>query len=306
MPEFDLLVIGEINPDLILQGQDVSPAFGQAEKLVENAALTIGSSSVIFACGAARLGLKVIFVGIVGDDVFGHFMLNQMQARHIDTSPCIISKKETTGFSMILSQPNDRAILTHAGSMASLRYSDIDQNLFKQVKHLHVGSFFMLEQLQNDVAQLFACAKAAGLSTSIDTNWDPKEQWDSGLAEVFKHTDVFLPNEAELLNISKRATVEEALESLGHIPMIAVKCGAKGGLVQHDSEILTALPLPVTVIDTTGAGDSFDAGFLYGYLQKWELEKSLRLACACGSLSTQGIGGTSAQPSLEEALKALA
>ena len=123
MPEFDLLVIGEINPDLILQGKDVTPAFGQAEKLVDNAALTIGSSSVIFACGAARLGLKVVFVGIVGDDVFGHFMLREMQTRGIDTNHCIISKQETTGFSVILSQPNDRAILTHAGSIASLRYS---------------------------------------------------------------------------------------------------------------------------------------------------------------------------------------
>jgi sugar/nucleoside kinase (ribokinase family) len=302
MPEFDLLVIGEINPDLILQGQDVSPAFGQAEKLVENAALTIGSSSVIFACGAARLGLKVIFVGIVGDDVFGHYMLNQMQARHIDTSQCIISKKETTGFSVILSEPQDRAILTHAGSMASLRYTDIDQAIFKQVRHLHVGSFFMLEHLQNNVAQLFACAKAAGLSTSIDTNWDPKETWDSGLHEVFKYTDVFLPNEAELLYISKQATLENALQSLGHIPTLAVKLGAKGGLAHHDSKTLTAPPLSVKVIDTTGAGDTFDAGFLYGYLQGWDLEKSLRLACVCGSLSTQGIGGTSAQPTLEEAL----
>jgi sugar/nucleoside kinase (ribokinase family) len=304
MPEFDLLVIGEINPDLILQGQDVTPAFGQAEKLVENAVLTIGSSSVIFACGAARLGLKVIFVGIVGDDVFGHFMLNQMQQRGINTSHCSMSKQEITGFSVILSQPNDRAILTHAGSIASLRYSDIDQVIFKQVKHLHLGSFFMLSQLQPDVAKLFCEAKAAGLSTSIDTNWDPSEKWDSGIAEVLKHTDVFLPNEAELLNISKQKMLEEALEHF-QVPILALKLGAKGGLAQQAKQTFTAPPLSVNVVDTTGAGDTFDAGFLYGYLHGWTLEKSLNLACACGSLSTQGIGGTSAQPTLDEALAAL-
>jgi sugar/nucleoside kinase (ribokinase family) len=306
MPDFDLLVIGEINPDLILQGADLTPAFGQAEKLVENAVLTIGSSSVIFACGAAKLGLKAAFVGIVGDDVFGHYMLNEMQKCGIDTSHCIISKKETTGFSVILSQPHDRAILTHAGSIASLRYSDIDQNLFNRAKHLHLGSFFMLSHLQKDVAQLFAQAKAAGLSTSMDTNWDPSEKWDSGIVNVLKQTDVFLPNEAEAVNIARQDTLEESLEYLAkQAPTLAVKLGSKGGLARQKEKTITAPPLAVTVVDTTGAGDTFDAGFLYGYLHDWTLEESLQLACVCGSLSTQGVGGTTAQPTLEEALTRL-
>jgi sugar/nucleoside kinase (ribokinase family) len=305
MPDFDLLVIGEINPDLILQGKDVTPAFGQAEKLVENAALTIGSSAVIFACGAAKLGLKIAFVGMVGDDVFGHYMLSEMQKRGIDTIHCIISKQETTGFSVILSQPNDRAILTHAGSIASLRYTDIDQDLFKRVKHLHLGSFFMLSNLQKDVAELFANAKAAGLTTSLDTNYDPSETWDSGLSEVLKHTDVFLPNDTELLKITRKEQIEEGLEYLSQtVPTLAVKLGSKGGLARQGDKTATALPLNVKVVDTTGAGDTFDAGFLYGYLQSWTLEKSLQLACVCGSLSTQGVGGTTAQPTLEEALAA--
>jgi sugar/nucleoside kinase (ribokinase family) len=305
MPDFDLLVIGEINPDLILQGKDVTPAFGQAEKLVENAALTIGSSSVIFACGAAKLGLKAAFVGIVGDDVFGHYMLTEMQKRGIDTTHCIISKKETTGLSVILSQPKDRAILTHQGSMASLRYTDIDQDLFKRVKHLHVGSFFMLSSLQKDVAKLFAEAKAAGLTTSIDTNYDPLETWDSEFHRVLEHTDVFLPNETEALQITRQERIEGALEKLSDIPTLAVKLGGKGGLAKQKDNVVTASPLNVKVIDTTGAGDTFDAGFLYGYLKGWTLEQSLHLACACGSLSTQGVGGTAAQPTLEQALAAL-
>ncbi len=303
---FDLLVVGEINPDLILQGKDVTPAFGQAEKLVENAALTIGSSSVIFACGAAKLELKIAFVGIVGNDVFGHYMLSEMEQRGIDTTHCIISKKETTGFSVILSQPNDRAILTHQGSMASLRYGDIDQNLFKQANHLHLGSFFMLSALQKDVANLFKNARAAGLSTSLDTNYDPLEKWDSGINDVLKHTDVFLPNETELLQISRQTKLEKALEHLSKtVPTLAVKLGSKGGLAKQQNKTVTAPPLEVNVVDTTGAGDTFDAGFLYGHLHGWSLEKSLRLACACGSLSTQGIGGTGAQPTLSEALAAL-
>jgi sugar/nucleoside kinase (ribokinase family) len=301
----DLLVVGEINPDLILQGRDLTPAFGQAEKLVENATLTIGSSSVIFACGAAKLGLKVAFVGIVGDDVFGRYMLDEMQERGIDTASCIISKQETTGFSVILSQPHDRAILTHAGSMANLRYEDIDQDVFKHARHLHLGSFFMLKSLQKDVAKLFSNAKAAGLTTSIDTNYDPLETWDSGFYKVLEHTDVFLPNETEALRITRQETIEAALEKLSDIPTLALKLGGKGGLAKQKDKTVTASPLHVNVVDTTGAGDTFDAGFLYGYLNGWSLEKSLQFACACGSLSTQGIGGTAAQPTLEEALTAL-
>lgn len=302
---FDLLVVGEINPDLILQGKDVTPAFGQAEKLVENAALTIGSSSVIFACAAAKLGLKAAFVGIVGDDVFGHYMLGEMQKRGIDTAHCIISKKETTGFSVIFSQPDDRAILTHSGSIASLRYTDIDQDLFNHTRHLHLGSFFMLKSLQKDVAKLFANAKAAGLTTSIDTNYDPLETWDSGLHRVLEHTDVFLPNETEALNITCQPTIESALAKLSDVSTVAVKLGSKGGLAKQQGKTVTAPPLKVNVVDTTGAGDTFDAGFLYGYLHGWSLEKSLQLACACGSLSTQGVGGTTAQPTLEQALATL-
>jgi sugar/nucleoside kinase (ribokinase family) len=259
----------------------------------------------LFACGAAKLGLRVAFVGIVGDDVFGHYMLGEMQERGIDTTDCIISKQETTGFSVIFSQLHDRAILTHAGSMASLRYADIDQNLFKHAKHLHVGSFFMLKSLQKDVARLFADAKIAGLTTSIDTNYDPLETWDSGLYSVLEHTDVFLPNETEALRITHQQTVEAALEKLSDIPTLGVKLGGRGGLAKQKGKTVTAPPLNVNVVDTTGAGDTFDAGFLYGYLKGWTLEQSLNLACACGSLSTEGVGGTAAQPTLEQALAAL-
>src|SRR5690606_37798313 len=97
MGEFDLLVIGEINPDLNLHGKDVVPAFGQAEKLVEDATLVIGSSSAITACGAARLGLQVAFLGVVGDDPFGHFMLAAMAAKGVDTSACIVDPALSTG-----------------------------------------------------------------------------------------------------------------------------------------------------------------------------------------------------------------
>lgn len=298
---FDLLVVGEINPDLILRG-DVTPAFGQVEKLVDDATLTIGSSSVIFACGAARLGLRVAFAGVVGDDVFGQFMVSQMLARGIDTSAIAIEPSLRTGLSVILSRANDRAILTFAGSIAALRYEQIDLTMLDRARHLHLGAFFMLDALRPDVPRLFSEARQRGLTTSLDTNYDPTERWDGGLRRVLPLVDVFLPNEAELCAIGGSSDPDAALATLARqVPIVAAKLGSHGGVARRGNTIAHAPALPITVVDTTGAGDSFDAGFVYGFLHGWELEATLRLACACGSLSTRAAGGTAAQPTLAEA-----
>ena len=305
LPAYDLLVVGEINPDLILRGADLEPAFGQAEKLVADAALTVGSSSVMAACGAARLGLRTAFVGVVGDDVFGHFMLDAMRARGVDTSACRVDARVPTGFSVILSQPADRAILTYPGSIARLTLEDVDLDVLERARHLHVGGYFLLSALQPDLPELFGAAKARGLSTSLDTNWDPSGRW-AGLEALWPVCDVFLPNEQELRLITGLETLEVALETLAaRVPTVAVKAGAKGGIARQAGQIFTAPPLEVEVTDTTGAGDSFNAGFLYGYLEGWPLERSLRLACACGSLSARGVGGTDRQATLAEATRAL-
>ncbi len=301
MGEFDLLVIGEINPDLILYGENLAPAYGQQEKLVEAAKLTIGSSSVILACGAARLGLRTAFIGLIGDDVFGRFMLDAMQERGIDTSSCVVDAKVATGISIILvRQGGDRAILTFAGSMSELKPKHIDTNRFSQARHLHLGSYFLLSKLQPTLPEIFAEARRQGLTTSLDTNWDPLGRWDIG--DLLNHTDLFLPNEVEAQRITKQPDLQSALEYLATVvPTLAVKKGAEGGLARQGQMVVQLPPLPVDIVDTVGAGDSFDAGFLYGFLNHWPLVRSLRLALACGSLSTQAAGGTKAQPTLQEA-----
>jgi sugar/nucleoside kinase (ribokinase family) len=298
---FDLVVVGEINPDLILRG-DVAPAFGQVEQLVDDATLTIGSSSAIFACGAARLGLRVAFVGKIGDDVFGQFMRQQLAARGVDVAGIVVDPQIRTGLSVILSRGADRAILTYSGSIAALRYDEIDLQLLEQARHLHLGAYYMLDMLRPDVPKLFAAARERGLTISLDTNYDPTERWEGGLAEALAAVDVFLPNETELRAIAGVADASAALERLGQrIPIIGAKLGAKGGAARWNGTTVYAAALPIDVVDTTGAGDSFDAGFVYGFLHGWELERTLRLACACGSLSTRAAGGTVAQPTLAEA-----
>lgn len=299
---FDLLIVGEINPDLIVRGADVVPVFGQVEKLVEDAELTPGASSVITACGASRLGLRVVFAGIVGDDTFGRYMLDAMRARGIDTSTCLTDSRLKTGLGLILSRPDgDRAILTYAGSIAALRPEHIDVSLLAQARHLHVGSAFLLDGLRDGLPNLLAQARAQGLSTSVDPNWDPRQQWEA--ADLLAHCDLFLPNEIEAQQISVRPVTDDALAHLARlIPTVAVKMGSAGGLARQGDLVVRQPALPIAVVDTVGAGDSFNAGFLYGYLQGWSLEQTLRLAVICGSLSTRAAGGTAAQPTLAEAL----
>jgi sugar/nucleoside kinase (ribokinase family) len=299
---FDLVVVGDINADLVLSG-DVAPVFGQVEKLLDDASLVIGGSGTIFACGAARLGLRVAFVGKVGDDVFGRFMVDALNLRGIDTSGVVRDPVIKTGLTVILSRGHDRAMLTYAGTIGALRYDEIDLDIFSLARHVHMGSYFLLESLLPDVPRLFAEAQHRGLTVSLDTNYDPAERWDSGLEETLRHVDIFLPNETELTRITRtsdwRAGLAKAAQT---VPIVVAKLGHEGAAVQQGNHFAHLPVLPVTVVDTTGAGDSFDAGFVYGYLAGWPLERTLGMAMACGASSTQAAGGTAAQPNLEEAL----
>ena len=299
---FDILVAGEINPDLIFSG-NVLPEFGQVEKLVDSAVLAIGSSSAIFACGAARLGLNVGFIGMCGEDVFGRFMLDEMQKRGVDVSHVIMHADRPTGICVILNQGSDRAILTHLGSIADLRSSEIPESLLRQSRHLHVASYFLQTNLQPDLPALFQHAHSLGLTTSLDANYDPSEKW-LGFDELLSTTNIFLPNKTEALSITQTNDVESASKQLaGKSELVAIKLGPDGALACKQNKITHAKSLELNVVDAVGAGDSFDAGFIFGYLNKWSLERSLRLACVCGALSTQRAGGTEGQPTLEEAMK---
>jgi len=243
-------------------------------------------------------------VGLEGD-VFGRFMLDEMSKRNVDIENVIISPSGSTGLSVILNRASDRAILTHPGLIAELQASDISDTLLQDARHLHVASYFLQTKLQPDLPNLFRRAHALGLSTSLDTNYDPSEKW-IGFDELFSVTNVFLPNEQEALSLSGAVNIDEAGGRLGsRVEALAIKLGADGALGVRKGARVRVASIPVKVMDTVGAGDSFDAGFLYGYLNQWSLEKSLRLACVCGALSTQQAGGTNGQPTLDQAQKFL-
>jgi len=302
--DIDVLVLGEINPDVVVRATDPTPSFGQVERFVDSIDLVIGSSSAIFACGAARLGLRTAFVGVVGDDPMGRFMLDALRARGVDVAGCRVDRDAPTGASVILTSGSDRAILTAPGTMPLLRDEDIPEALVARARHVHVGSVFQLDALRPRLAARLAAAHRAGLTTSADCNWDPRETWAGGLWEILRETDVFLPNAAEATRITGTKDVEAAARLLvaAGPRVVAVKCGMEGAIAVARDGTLTRVPsLAVDAVDTTGAGDSFDAGFVAGFLAGRPVLDCLALGVAAGSLSTLGIGGTASQPTLPDA-----
>jgi ribokinase len=301
VPAYDLVVLGDANPDLVLRG-DVEPAFGQAERLVDDALLTVGGSGAIMACGAARLGLRVAICGVVGDDAFGRFMREQLTARSVDTVGLHVRDDRPTGVTVVLSRGQDRAILTYPGTIGALEPSMMDPLLLRDTRHLHVSSFFLQDALVPGLPSLFDLAREAGATTSVDPNWDPAERWDGGLFDVLARTDVFLPNAEEAMRIAGVGDVAEAPRRLAEMTgTVVVKAGGEGALALHaDAEPVFAPARRVDVVDTTGAGDSFDTGFLAASLEGRPLPEALAFASACGALSTRASGGVDVQPTRDE------
>lgn len=302
--DLDLLVLGEVNPDVVVRAADPRPRFGEVERWVDAIELVIGASSVIFACGAARLGLRVAMAGVVGDDAFGRFMLAAMAERGLDIDAVRIDPALPTGASVILSDGRDRAILTAAGAIPRLRVADVPAGLVARARHVHAGSVFLLDDARPDLPALFQRARAGGATTSADTNWDPRGTWDGGVRALLAETDVFLPNAAEAAAIAGVEDPEAAARALLALGprVVAVKLGPAGALaVAADGSASRVPAVPVEPVDTTGAGNSFDAGFLAAWLAGRPLDACLAVGAACGALSTRGIGGTAGQPTLAEA-----
>ncbi len=307
MAGFDILVLGDVNPDLVLSGETVEPAFGQAERLVDDAQLVIGGSGAIFACGAARLGLQVAFAGVVGDDIFGRFMCDQLQGRGVDTSGIVVDPGRPTGVTVVLSGRQDRAMLTFPGTIGDLRRSLIDEDLLGRSRHVHVSSYFLQGALTPELPDLLREVRAGEATTSIDPNWDPSGMWDGGLLALLPEVDVFLPNEMEALSLARISVTEDAIARLrsSGAGTVVVKTAEQGAVGAQVSESVTVPAFPTQVLDSTGAGDSFDAGFLAGFLAGEPLRRCLEIGNACGALSTLGLGGTSTQPTMVEALEAI-
>jgi sugar/nucleoside kinase (ribokinase family) len=255
----------------------------------------IGGSGAITACGAARLGVQTALVSLVGNDHFGRFMLEAVAGTGVDVSGCVTDEGRPTGVTVVLSRGDDRAILTAPGTIAALSGEHVDLGQVRRARHLHVSSYYLQTRLRGALPDLMAAARAAGASTSLDTNWDPSERWNSGLSTVLPMVGHLFCNEQEADALGGADQIVRTGTSL------VIKRGARGATLVGRGGTMESVSPAVDAVDATGAGDSFDAGFIAGLLAGRAADECLRLACACGALSTRALGGTAAQPTLAEA-----
>jgi sugar/nucleoside kinase (ribokinase family) len=295
-----ILVIGELNVDIVATGLRSEPEMG-AEILADDCELTLGSASAIFAAGMAKLGYNVTFVSQVGRDYFGDFCIGALQQLGVSTRHVARKADEKTGVTIALSASRDRALVTHAGAVATLTSEGINDALLKRHNHLHLTSYYLQKALQPSFADIFRRAKRLGLTTSFDPNSDPANKRSKTINNVLRYTDVLFVNEREAAQVTRSRTTEAGLKTLGtKVRCAVIKRGRRGAMAILEGATVAHTGFKVTAVDTTGAGDSFDAGFVSAYLHGAPLVECLRIGNACGALSATRIGGTAGQPTGSE------
>lgn len=295
MPRFDVTIAGELNLDLILYGlpESLPP---ERELLASNVVLTLGSSSAIVAHNLAVFGCTVGFTSYVGNDDFGAIALERLRTVGVDVSTVVrMGSPAKTGLTVILPRPEWRNMLTYPGTIAELKPEHLDIEFLASARHFHFSSYFLQVGLQSFVPELLKSLKAAGLTISLDTNDDPTDTWQSGIEKVLPLVDVFFPNAREAKKITRELDLEKALCRLAQeVPLVVVKLGPEGALARRGGERVAAPAVPVDCVDSVGAGDSFDAGFLRAFLQGAALAECLESGNLAGALSVTRPGGTEA------------
>ena len=293
--KFDVIVVGELNVDLILNNIDSFPEMGK-EKIAKNMTLTLGSSSAIFAGNLSSLGANVAFLGKIGYDSFGDLVIESLKSKNVNVDLIIRDKNSNTGATIVLNYNEDRAMVTYQGAMNELTINDVSKETLSQAKHLHFSSYYLQPGMKKGICQLFKSAKDLGLSTSFDMQWDPDEKWDFNYKDALPLVDIFLPNEQELKHLTHKENIDEALDNVSkYSNAVIVKMGSKGSLLfNKGKKNLKSAFLNNEVVDAIGAGDSFNAGFIFKYIQGENLEKCQQFGNLTGAVSTTAAGGTTA------------
>ncbi len=290
-----LLVVGELNVDLILNDIQGVPQVG-TEIVANEMTLALGSSSAILAANASALGVKTSFCSAIGQDSYGELVLRELQKSGVNTDYIKTFPSHPTGISVLLNYDQDRACVTYCGAMELLTIEDVPWEHSSAFQHLHLSNFFLQKGLQPDVIELFRRAKNAGLTTSLDLQWDITNRWDFNYQNCLPYVDVFFPNESELLALTHCDDLEVAIKQITpYTNTLAIKRGEHGSIGIANKERVTVAPFKADrFVDAIGAGDSFNAGFLKKYLNGASLNDCLDYGNLMGALNTTAAGGTAA------------
>jgi len=302
MKQYDVIAIGELNVDLILNQLEAEPQIGK-EIFAGDMLLTLGSSTAIFAANIACLGAKTGFVGMIGQDIFGNLIESALSNKGVDTSMLIKSDSYSSGATICLNYHEDRANITYQGAMDFMTFDDIDKSLFTKTRHIHLSSVFMQSGIKKDLLAILKTARENSVTTSLDPQWDPNEKWDIDYKTILPYVTVFLPNENELKLITKSESLEEAIREIEpFVNFCVVKCGRKGSILLQKGKEPFSLDafLNNEVVDAIGAGDSFNAGFIHAFVKGETAENAQINGNLTGAINTTAAGGTGAFTSAEK------
>jgi len=295
---YDAIVIGDANIDLVVAGCEEIPGPGQ-EVFVPSMTLHVGGGAALFSLALAKLGLKVAFNGILGEDGFGQFVRDQFVHYGIDTRFIRSSTRNNTGISIAINPEKDRSFITYAGTNSELSLGELDMNSVVLARHVHLTGYRGRHN-HAEYVEMARKIKLLGLTTSLDVGWDDTGEWYAGIFELMKEVDVFFMNEVEAENYTGRSSTKECLKELSeHSRHIVLKLGSRGAVAAVDGAATYRSGFTVPVKDTTGAGDSFNAGYIFGFLSGADPEQCLLYANACGAMSVSQYGGNTGTPDRE-------
>ncbi|MBP3961897.1 carbohydrate kinase family protein [Paenibacillus lignilyticus] len=294
MKKYDAIVIGDANIDLVVAGCNELPKPGQ-EVLVQNMTIHVGGGAALFSLALAKLGLKIAFNGILGEDGFGHFVRDHLNQYGIDTS-YIRSSSSNTGISIAINPEKDRSFITYMGSNAELSMGLLDLESVALARHVHLTGYRGREN-HAEYMKVVRSIKALGVTTSIDVGWDDTGEWFSGIFELMSEVNVFFMNEVEAEHYTGCSGIMDIIAKLSaYSSHFIVKLGSTGAVATVNGQSQFRSGFQVPVVDTTGAGDSFNAGYIYGFLSGQKPEQCLLYGNACGALSVTQSGGSTGTP----------
>jgi len=301
MPE--IVVLGNFVVDIIGKPLDRLPERGRLA-LIDTLETHVGGNGPNTSGALGRLGADVAVVGRVGADLYGRFLTEQLATWGVDTTPVVRDAAAATALTLVaVDSSGERSFVHHLGANAAFSPADVDWSKLGSPRHLHLASYFILPRFAGEeAAELLAGARRRGMTTSLDVCWDRSGQWMELLAPCLEHLDYLMPSEEEARELTGRTAPLEIVHALrdAGVRTVVLKLGERGCLYSDDKDCVAMPALSVDVTDTTGAGDCFIAGFLFGRLRSWDLERCLRFANACGARAVTAVGGASGMASAAE------
>ena len=300
----EAIVVGSVYCDLIFFDLDGPPALGE-EVRTDRFTLTPGGGGFITAAGLARLGVRTALRTYVGRDLLGRFQLEAMRRGGLDTSQARRHPTLGTAVSVVFSTRGDRGFLTYKGCAAETGtlLRTWTRASFRKARHVH---FAGIRPPFKPHLRLLDALRDAGISTSLDIGWNPAVYGVPAFREVLRRVTVFMPSWQDARWFTGRSTPDEALRALAELVALpVVKLGAEGAAALEGGRLVHVRPPRIDAVETTGAGDAFNAGFIWGRLHGEPLARCLLAGNVCGALSTRAPGGTAAFPTLRELQAAL-